>query len=188
MQPDAQRLGINTGTVTTVPTDVCSVNTEVPIARILSPTEGQVITTGPIQIFGTASATQTFNRFQLEYASAVQPTVFTIVGSPSTTPQNSGALATWNTQQLPTGAYILRLAMFSNSGGYLYRTVNVNVINVAPTAAPQIIQPTSNIPLFITATPFGGVIDGSAQNSGNTGFATTAPLPFLPVVTPQTSP
>lgn len=108
--------GINTGTVTTVPTDVCSVNTEVPIARILSPTEGQVITTGPTQIFGTASATQTFNRFQLEYASAVQPTVFTIIGGPSTTAQNSGLLASWNTQQMPNGAYILRLAMFFSGG------------------------------------------------------------------------
>jgi len=182
---DAQRLGITTGTVTSVPTDVCSVNTEVPIARILSPTEGQVITTGPIQVFGTASATQTFNRYQIEYASATQPTVFTIIGGPLTTAQNSGVLGTWNTQQLPTGAYILRLAMFSNSGGYLYRTVNVNIVNVPPTAAPQIIQPTSSIPLFITATPFGGVIDGNAQTIPNNGFATTAPLPFLPVVTPQ---
>ncbi|MBI1281682.1 MAG: hypothetical protein GC179_26385 [Anaerolineaceae bacterium] len=179
---DAQRLGINTGTVTTVPSDVCSVNTEVPIARILSPTDGQVITNGPIQVVGTASAAQTFNRYQIEYASAVQPTVFTIIGAPSTTPQNSGVLGTWNTQQLPTGAYILRLAMFSNNGGYLYRTINVNIVNVPPTSAP-IIQPTSSIPLFVTATPFGGVIDGSAQSSG--GFATTAPLPFLPVVTPQ---
>ncbi len=180
---DAQRLGINTGTVTTVPTDVCSVNTEVPIARILSPTEGQVITTGPIQVFGTASATQTFNRFQLEYASAVQPTVFTIIGSPITSAQNSGALGTWNTQQMPNGAYILRLSMFSNSGGYLYRTVNVNIVNqqIVPTVIP-----TSNIPIFVTATPFGGVIDGGAQTAP--GFATTAPLPFLPVVTPQSSP
>ncbi len=184
---DAQRLGITAGTVTTVPTDVCSVNTEVPIARILSPTEGQTITTGPTQIFGSASATQTFNRYQLEYASAVQPDVFTIISGPSTTPQNSGALATWNTQQLPNGAYILRLAMFSNNGGYLYRTLNVNIVNAVPTTPPQIIQPTSEIPLFITATPFGGVIDGSAQTQPN-GFATTAPLPFLPVVTPITSP
>jgi len=184
---DAQRLGISAGTVTTVPTDVCSVNTEVPIARILSPTEGQTLTTGPTQVFGTASATQTFNRYQLEYASAVQPDVFTIIGGPVTTPQNSGVLGTWNTQQLPNGAYILRLAMFSNNGGYLYRTVNVNIVNAVPTTPPQIIQPTSAIPLFITATPFGGVIDGSAQTQPN-GFATTAPLPFLPVVTPVTSP
>ncbi len=183
---DAQRLGIATGTVTTVPTDVCSVNTEVPIARILSPTEGQVITTGPTQVVGTASASQTFNRYQLEYASAAQPTVFTIIGGPVTTPQNSGVLGTWNTQQMPNGAYILRLAMFSNSGGYLYRTVNVNIVNAVPTAVP--VQPTSSIPLFITATPFGGVIDGNAQTLPNNGFATTAPLPFLPVVTPQSSP
>ncbi len=180
---DAQRLGITAGTVTTVPTDVCSVNTEVPIARILSPTDGQVITTGPTQIFGSAAATQTFNRYQLEYASAAQPDLFTIIGGAVTTPQNSGVLGTWNTQQMPNGAYILRLAMFSNNGGYLYRTINVNIVNVAPTPIPQIIQPTSSIPLFITSTPFGGTIDGNAQNNG--GFATTAPLPFLPVVTPQ---
>jgi hypothetical protein len=125
----------------------------------------------------------------LEYASAAQPTVFTIIGGPVTTPQNSGLLGTWNTQQMPNGAYILRLAMFSNNGGYLYRTVNVNIVNAVPTQPPQIILPTSSIPIFVTPTP---IIDGSIQiiptASTDNGFATTAPLPFLPVVTPGTSP
>ncbi|MEZ4668908.1 MAG: hypothetical protein R3E39_13455 [Anaerolineae bacterium] len=168
---DAQRLGIVPGTLTTVPSNACDVNTEVPIARILSPQEGQTIN-GPFSVVGVATASQTFNRFQLEYASATQPTVFTIINQPVTTPQNNGVLGQWNTNQLPNGAYILRLSMFSNSGGYLYRTVNVNIVNTAPT-----VQPTVDIPVFVTATP----LDGSIQIFSG---PTSTPLPFLPVITP----
>lgn len=51
------------------------------------------------------------------------------------------------------GQYILRLAMFSRNGGFLYRTVRVNVVNALPTATPQPIIPTQPPILFETFTP-----------------------------------
>lgn len=173
----AQRLGIPTGQQSvTLPTNACDQNTEVPIARILSPQDGQSIT-GLFSVAGVATANQTFNRYQLEYAAATQPDIFTIIGGPSTSPQNNGVLGQWNTQQLPNGAYILRLSMFSNSGGYLSRTVTVNVVNVAPTQALPVI-PTADF-----GTP---IIQPAPTDSGGIVFPTPTPLPFLPVITPGT--
>ncbi len=168
----AQQLGIPAGAVQPIPPAACDTTTEIPIARIVSPVEGQAVS-GIVQITGSASAT-TFNRYQLEVASAASPNTFTIVSGPSTTPQPSGQLGTWNTTTLPNGGYILRLAMFANNGGYLYRTVQVAVNNVQPTPTPTLppaILPT--VPLFPTEPPI--------FPTAPVGFT---PLPFDTVAPP----
>jgi hypothetical protein len=157
----ARRLGLDSATLETVPAASCDTNTDVPIARILNPAEGQTVS-GVLQVSGAATA-NTFNRYQLEVAPTTNPNSFTIVSGPTTTPQTSGTLGTWDTTRLPNGTYILRLAMFSSTGGYLYRPVTVIVQNLQPTAFPttaplivpttQFIQPTSQ-PFVTTPIPF----------------------------------
>ncbi len=166
----AARYGIGSGTQATAPTASCDTNTEVPIARIISPTDGQTIS-GMVQVTGAASAAS-FNRYQLEFASAAAPTSFSIISGPTTVPQTSGLLGQWNTTSVANGTYVLRLSMFSNSGGYLYRTITVNVNNVAPTAIPQ---PTVNFPQ-----------PGSTSIGGTGGVigVTATPIPFDLVATP----
>ncbi len=170
-QQFARRIGITSQTLTAPPSGTCNVNTEIPIARITSPTNTQQIS-GVIQVIGTATANLTFSRFQLEYANAAAPTSFTQINQPVTTPQNSGLLGTWDTASVPNGSYILRLAMFSNqAGGYLYRTVNVTVLNqLQPTLQPTLAIPTLS--------------GNSSQNvpGGLTLIAPTqTPLPFEPI-------
>jgi membrane peptidoglycan carboxypeptidase len=150
----AQRLGITASTLQTVPNATCDANTDIPIAVINFPPQGQTLT-GTVQVTGAATA-RTFSRYQLEVASATAPNTFTIVSGPTTTPQTAaGPLGTWDTTRTPNGPYILRLAMFASNGGYLYRTVTVNVANVLPTATPVPIIPTlpPTVPPFST-TPF----------------------------------
>jgi membrane peptidoglycan carboxypeptidase len=166
-QPTARRLGLTGSTLESVPSGTCDINTEVPIARIISPTDNQTIS-GVVQVTGAASAS-TFNRYQLEVAS-VGSSNFAIISGPTTVPQTSGALGQWDTRGVPNGTYTLRLAMFSNGGGYLYRTVNVNVNNqTAPPTSPPLI-PTSN-PGFPTAPPVFG--------------PTETPIPFDEVTLPS---
>jgi len=88
----------------------------------------------------------------LEYAPAQNPTAFQMIGNFSQQQQpNAGAtLATWDTRTVQNGTYILRLAVFSNSGGYLYRQVQVNVNNPQPTPVPP--TPTF-IPTSVITTP-----------------------------------
>jgi membrane peptidoglycan carboxypeptidase len=151
-QATAQRLGLPIP-FEVAPQGACSLNTEVPIARVISPAENQTVV-GAVQVTGSASASpQSFSRFQLEVA-PVGSDVFTIVAGPVTTAVPSGVLATWNTVGSPNGAYILRLAMFAQNGGFLYRTVTVNVNNPVPTATaiPPTAIPTA--PSLFTPLPF----------------------------------
>jgi len=167
----AQRLGLTDATIDTVPTGQCDINTEVPIARIISPTDNQTLN-GVVQITGAASAS-TFNRYQLELASAATPNTFTIVSGPTTVPQTSGTLGQWDTSGVPNGTYTLRLAMFSSTGGYLYRTVTINVNNVVATpTSPPVVLPTALPPVQIlpTTQPVFGLTD--------------TPIPFDEVVPP----
>ncbi|MBI5670221.1 MAG: transglycosylase domain-containing protein [Chloroflexi bacterium] len=163
-----RQLGVTGGTIETVPPAACDLNTEIPIARITSPAEGQQVS-GVVQVTGSASAS-TLNRYQLEVATTGTNN-FTIVSGPTTTPQTSGVLGTWDTTRFPNGTYTLRLAMFANNGGFLYRTVTVNVVNVPPTPTP-----TPFVPVQPTQPPV--VIPPTIP------FEQITPLPFEPVSPP----
>ncbi len=174
-QPTAQRLGLPIP-FEVAPRDACNLNTEVPIARILSPAENQTVL-GAVQVTGSGSSSpQTFSRYQLE-VSQVGTDVFTIVHGPVTTPLAQGALGTWNTVGTPNGAYILRLAMFSQSGGFLYRTVTVNVNNPLPTATPipPTAIPTQPPPVVFTPLPFDTPVPIQIVPGGPTPTATINP-------------
>jgi membrane peptidoglycan carboxypeptidase len=153
-QPTAQRLGLPVP-VENAPQEACSLNTEVPIVRIVSPTDNQTVL-GVVQVQGSASsAPQTFSRYQLEVAPFGTDT-FTIVYGPSTTAQPSGVLGTWDTTGLTNGNYVLRLAMFAQNGGFAFRTVAVTVNNPVPTATPiptPLPLPTLT-PIIFTPIPF----------------------------------
>lgn len=147
-QPTARRLGLPIP-FETAPTAACDQNTVLPNASISSPTDGQPVQ-GTITVMGSASA-QDFNRYQLEVAPENAPTNFAIAFGPAQTQTTGGTLGTIDTTRIPNGVYILRLAMFSGSGGYVYRTIRIVVNNPIPTPTPTAIPPTP-IPVF-TSTP-----------------------------------
>jgi membrane peptidoglycan carboxypeptidase len=161
-QAYAQRVGIQLP-ISPAPQLACNQNTPIPVARITAPQGGQTVQ-GNVAIIGQVSA-EGFNRYQLEVASLATPESFQIVDNFSTTQQpNAGStLANWNTLTVPNGGYILRLAAFSENGGYVYRTTQIAVNNPAATATP-IIPTQPPIPIV-----------------------PTEPLPFDPLVTPLNS-
>ncbi|GIL12989.1 MAG: hypothetical protein BroJett038_17090 [Chloroflexota bacterium] len=115
------------------PTEACDLNTEIPIARITSPAEGQQVS-GEVQVVGSASA-PSLASYYLELAPG-NSNNFIPVSLPTASPQTNGVLGTWDTTSVPNGQYILRLAMTHRNGGYLYRSVNVTVNNTVPTPTP----------------------------------------------------
>ncbi len=173
-QATAQRLGLPIP-FEIAPQEACSLNTEVPIARFVSPTENQTVI-GAVQFTGSASASpQTFSRYQLEVAPVGSDT-FTIVHGPVTTTQPSGTLGTWNTTGVTNGGYVVRLAMFAQNGGFLYRTVTVNVNNPLPTPTLAPPTPLPTAPPVFTPIPFDTVAPGSqAVPGGPTPTATINP-------------
>lgn len=160
------------------PSGACELGTTIPTARIIDPFENKTVE-GVISITGQVAASpQEFSRYQLEYADVNAPTTFRLIGEAHTEQQpNAGSvLGTWDTRTVPNGTYILRLAVFSNSGGYLYRTVRINVNNVAPTPVPTVPPaPTFAPPAEITPIPF----DTLPAQTVPTGPTPTVDVPSL---------
>lgn len=117
--------------VVSPPTVYCDANTQSPSAYISSPSGGARVQ-GRVSVVGSASG-ENFERYQLELAPATTPDMFTIISAPSILPITDDVLGLWDTIVIPNGLYILRLALFSNVGGYVYRSVQVSVDNPFPT-------------------------------------------------------
>lgn len=119
------------------PTSSCDINTQTPLANITFPSQGQTVQNN-IQITGQVSADARFDRYTLEYAPVGTENFRPIEGSPFRVQQPSpnSVLATWNTQQVPNGQYVLRLGVIARDGGFVFRRTQVNVDNPLPTATP----------------------------------------------------
>lgn len=151
-QQYAQRLGLPLP-MAAPPQAACQQGMSLPTIRLNNPTDNQTLT-GTVTITGQVFASD-LSRYQLEYAPISSPENFQIIGSFSTEQHQTGGstLGTWDTTVVPNGTYILRLAAFSNSGGFIYRPVQVNVANVAPTATPPPL-PTQPPQELFTPIPF----------------------------------
>ena len=174
----AQRVGIQTP-IEPAPENACTANMQKPQIGFSAPSAGQTLS-GTVDITGAVIAPN-LNRYQLEVASLNNPEQYAVVAGPFNTQVNNGVLAQWNTTGVPNGAYRLRLAAFSNEGGYIYRTLDIGVNNVAPTAQPTtdpgLLLPPTTDPGAATAIP---PIDGGAAQSG--GSPTIIPLGGLSVI------
>lgn len=133
----AQRVGLNPP-IQSVPQQACDQNTPIPVVRLSSPGGGQSVQ-GSVAIIGQVSA-QDFSRYQIELAPVTTPGAFsTIIGPVQQQQPGAGStLGTWNTTTLANGEYTLRLAVFANNGGFVFRNIQVTVNNPDPTATPTV--------------------------------------------------
>lgn len=134
-QDYARRIGLEVP-VQIAPQSACDQSTPIPVVRMSSPGGGQTIQ-GQFAVIGQVSA-QGFDRYQLEYASMNDPANFVLADGPHAVqqPNANSMLGTWNTTAVSNGDYILRLAVFSTTGGHLYRTAMVSINNPLPTQTP----------------------------------------------------
>jgi membrane peptidoglycan carboxypeptidase len=197
----AQRLGLPE-TIIPRPTAGCDVNTVLPTANITGPTANQTIT-GPIDILGQVSAPN-FNRYTLEFAPINTQTWTPISTSNVPVALPNSPLGRWDPASVPNGQYTLRLGVFSNEGGFVYRTVPVVINNPTPTptntptetptaTATEFIPPTvATIPFDPVSTiPFDPIatspVTGPTVDPVLGGAATLPPLPVGPTPTVDTS-
>ena len=156
------------------PTVACSQGQVLPSIFINNPSNNQQVT-GTLTITGQISAPD-FNRYDLEFATAAAPTTFTrITSNTQQFPSAGSTIGTWDTTTVPNGSYILRLAAYSNTSGFVYKTVTVNIANVQPTPTPlPLATPTANF-VFPTAIIFGTPSPLPFDNAISTATATLAP-------------
>jgi membrane peptidoglycan carboxypeptidase len=141
-----QRVGLPDNLLA-APQTACTQGMILPTVRLNNPSPNQTLT-GLVTLRGQISASD-FNRYDLLYASGANPTSFqSITTATQQFPNQDSPLGTWDTTNLPNGGYIVRLAAYSNQGGYVFRDVNVLLNNVPPTPTPA--PPTPTLPPQIT--------------------------------------
>ena len=166
-QAYAQTIGLQIP-VSPAPTQACDQNTPIPVARISNPNPGSTqVVEGVLTITGQVNA-EGFNRYDLQYALTGTDEWETITTSTQLQPNAGSVLGSWDTTSVPNGSYTVRLAVFANNGGFLYRTADIRTNNPEPTPTPL---PTAT--LTIPPTP--------APNP-------TQPIPFDTLPTPTVDP
>src|SRR5690606_19393666 len=125
----AQQLGLGTS-IDAAPELACDANTQLPTVSLSSPANGQSLQ-GEIQVQGQVSAPVNFNRWQLEIAPQGTTNYQVLPGFPQTAQQTApnSVLMTWNTTTDPNVNYTLRLTVVSNDGGFIFRSVNIQINN-----------------------------------------------------------
>ncbi|MCC6238456.1 MAG: transglycosylase domain-containing protein [Dehalococcoidia bacterium] len=96
------------------------------VARIASPVPGVTIG-GVVQVEGTASGPR-FQRATVELGRGISPSSWETIQT-LTQPVSNGSLATWNTQSVPDGIYIIKLTMYDSGGVSTAATTVVTVKN-----------------------------------------------------------
>lgn len=121
---------VATPTVEVIPTEgpTAIPTSAVVLALIDEPLDGAQLN-GPVDLLGTASGSG-FAGYQLDFAPGDNPAEldFAPVGLASTTPVDSGLLATWNTTGLTPGIYTLRLRVYDTDGAYADDFAVVNLV------------------------------------------------------------
>lgn len=142
------------------PAGECQQGQPLPTVLINFPQENTALQ-GNVAITGQVSASD-LQRWELQISEVGTDNFRSIMPQASTSqvPTGGSILYEWDSRTVANGAYILRLAAFSNTGGFIYRDVRVTLQNPDPTPVPA------------TATPF--VVE-------------LTPLPFdtLPTATPE---
>jgi membrane carboxypeptidase/penicillin-binding protein PbpC len=175
----------------TAPTGECVINQTPPQIVINAPTEGQVVTE-TVAINATVLAGD-LNRYQVEIAPQGS-TTYTVIAGPFNQQSQNGVIANWDSRTVQNGTYTLRLAAFSNQGGFVYRTRQIVVNNIPPTPTitpSPTITPLPPLPTFAPFTPLPFPTDTFGAQSGVVPTNTNIPLGGLsntgqtPTSTPQ---
>jgi len=135
-----------------VPHDVCTEDTPQPVVGFTDPSEGAVITGGPVALFGRAAAPSDFQDWVLEVGLGNDPNSWPDIAHSATPLEQPGRLLDWDPTGLPNGPVTLRLTVRNRSGGKASAVLHLLLNLPAPTATPTT-PPTSTVTATLTPTP-----------------------------------
>ncbi len=113
----AEEIGFPWDEIYFIPHESCSVTDSRPLIAFTHPLEGSTITTIPISISGTATATGNFKDWVLQYGLGSEPIEWTSITWSDIPHQQPGNLVNWNPIDVENGYVTLRLIVRNIEGG-----------------------------------------------------------------------
>jgi penicillin-binding protein 1C len=158
-----------------------------PFLSFTSPSEGQVITNSPLDIYARVDASADFKEFSLEYGMSSDPLEWTRLTGSNQPVSQPGELYTWDLQGLSAGMVTLRLRMQSIRDTYAEVLLHLNI--QLPTVTPTSTYTPSPTPTYtFTPTPTDTPAPTSTPAPTDTPVPTDTSVPTdtpAPTDTPQ---
>ena len=98
------------------PQRTCTQDDSRPILSFESLTDGQVVETSPLTIYGRAGATSNFYQYRLEFGFGDNPSEWFLLDKSKIPINEPDALYEWDIEELPRGRVTLRLLLISTEG------------------------------------------------------------------------
>ncbi len=173
----AQQMGFDSPIFFT-PEKTCKQSDSRPLLAFSSLTNGQVITTSPLKIFGTAGATSDFQQFRLEYGKGPDPVDWELLEKSNNPVSQPEELYEWDISKLPPGKITLRLYLKSTQGTYAETRIVLDLQVPTPT-------PTSTSTPTDTPTP---TLTPVPSETPTATLTPTSTYTFFPTMTGTATP
>ncbi|MDD5368665.1 MAG: transglycosylase domain-containing protein [Anaerolineaceae bacterium] len=152
-----------------VPERICKADDPHPNLAFSGLSDGQTITTSPLDIFGVADAPD-FGDFLLQWGQGDDPTSWNALIDRSNVPvKQVDKMYSWDMKDVPPGRLTLRLFIDSSKGAYAYKKIRLNIQVPTPTATST-----------STATP-------TSTSTPTSTHTVTPPPTSTPTLTPEPS-
>jgi membrane carboxypeptidase/penicillin-binding protein PbpC len=146
----AEELGFQSP-VFVAPNRECQAEDPHPDLRFTNLSEGQTLTTNPVDIFAVVNGGSDHRQWRLEYGSGEDPSEWkTLVSTNSALYEQPQKIYTWDMKEIPAGVITLRLYLESTEDTYAERRIRLNAQIPTPTPTPT---STATVTPTVTPTP-----------------------------------
>ncbi len=136
----AEEMGFEHDDLFFIPEESCSSNSPRPILALTDPSQGAIISTSLLPIFGQASATANFQHWELHYGTGNDPVTWNLIKRSATPHAQPDKLIDWDLSDLPNEQVTLRLTVYSTSEGKAETRLHltINLPTPTPTTTPTV--------------------------------------------------
>jgi penicillin-binding protein 1C len=134
------------------PQDECSKDDPRPILELISPDDGEMIESSPVEISGRVDATDDFERYELFWGRGSDPVDWETICEDDNPVPEPETFCSWDVEALDAGVVTLRLRIFSTEDTYAETTLQVDLQVPTPTPTPTSTFTPTATPTF-TPTP-----------------------------------
>ncbi len=150
----AEEHGFEDKPVFFVPGETCTDDSPRPFIEILSPVEGAVVNSGPLEVVARIGATARFRDWVLEVGEGYEPKSWPDLARGEQQLEQADLLYAWDMAGVGNGPVTLRLSARSKDGGLAERRVHVFLNLPEPTPTPMPTPTATPLPTATaTATP-----------------------------------
>ena len=134
------------------PQHACAETDSRPILEINAPSDGALITSSPLTIYGRADATSNFSEFWLQWGRGNDPVDWDLLREENDPVRQADEIYQWDVSELEAGVVTLRLRVLSTEGTFAEKTISIDLQVPTPTPTPTD-TPTETPTPTLTFTP-----------------------------------